>query len=647
MAFPKKISELPASGVLKNTDLFVTVNNDITSKTTLGEIAASISGGSSTFTGNTSATCINQLWVHSMSGCSPIQMGEIVVNGETTFNGNVNLSPDSQTNIDFDNADAVSIPTYVLKDCKGNENDITTLQNFSEYIGQVITLASEGDTRWEVTLQPTFEVTSIEECCFDNFKISNCDTGELWNIVNWEAWPGSGFIGTIIKIEAVEGCFSVSATCEEWTLDEKVLVSGEYETCIECTTTPFTLNPCEGWPPGIIFTNTDLSAYVGGVIKELETGICYIVEDCVGLCEPTIPILYEELTYGECIECKFNWELRDCISEEIIGITTTQSGLWEPAPTTFTASTIDGCFHVDKIQKAATMGEVLDIGLVENCENWPCTNFVLLNCGGDILGITSQNLTAFADGSYYSGSNTTHSFSGQCFTIEISPEEADLSPLDTSDWGVVENCDLWPCSNFMIEPCTEGVGVMTVHQDLNEFLFDVAGILTGTTFEDSLCFTVSATQDPPDTSNIDTSSWGSLGIEIDDCGEDPPCQSPPVEELSLNLIQEPGTPNWTVTLTSNIGDTGVAAFQLTIGDEGILFEEGERGEIVPLDWEFSAPAGGNSNICFNFSAEEFTLNEESIIATWVLNTPDIITSLSLVSVNNGAGIPYSVGVTIG
>jgi len=650
MGFPKKISQLPAAGTLKNSDIFVLVNqHDITSQTTLGTIAGMISGGSSTFTGNTLATCIDQLWVHSISGCSPIQMGEIVVNGETTFNGNVNLSPDSQTNIDFDNADTVSIPTYILKDCKGLENDIVTLQNFSEYVGQVITLASEGSTRWEVTLQPTLEVTSIEECCFDNYTLTNCVNSEVWGIVNGEGWDGSPWIGTIItmKNDFEEGCYKVTSTCNEWDKDEKINIVGEYETCAACTATTYTLFPCDGWEGLPINTDTDLSAYVGGIssIKDIDTGICYTVLECLEDCEPTIEINYEEFLDG-CETCYDNWQLTNCANESIIGTTTTQGG-WEPAPTVYSASTVEGCFTADKIKQAATIGEVLDIGMLEDCENWPCTNFILWSCDGDILGISSQNLTEFVDGGTYSGSNITHSFSGQCFTIESTSENAELGPLDTSDWSEVP-CEVWPCTNYMISPCTEGVFGITVRQDLSDYIFDVMGTLTGTTFEESLCFDVSHTFDTPNHDPIDTSSWGSLGIEIEDCAEDPPCQpEPPGDELSLHLIQEPGTPNWTVTLTSNIGDTGVGGFQLTIGDEGILFEDGERGEIVPPSWEFNLPPGGNSNICFNLFSEEFILNEEAIIATWVLNTPDIITSLSLAVVQNGSGTPYSVGVTIG
>ena len=74
MGFPKRISDLPNAGSLKNSDIFVLVNeNDVTSQTTLGTIAGMISG--STFTGNTLATCIEELWVHSISGCSPVTIG--------------------------------------------------------------------------------------------------------------------------------------------------------------------------------------------------------------------------------------------------------------------------------------------------------------------------------------------------------------------------------------------------------------------------------------------------------------------------------------------------------------------------------------------------------------------------------------------
>ena len=419
MGFPKRISDLPNAGSLKNTDIFVLVNeNDVTSQTTLGAIAAIVSGGSSTFTGNTLATCINQLWVHSISGCSPIQMGEIVVNGETTFKGSVNLSPDTETDIDFDNANSVSIPTYILKDCKGNKNDIVTLQNLSEYVGQVVTLASEGPTRWEVTLQPTLEVTSIEDCCFANYKISNCVTGEVWEVVNYEAWGGASYVGKIIKILEVEGCFNVTETCDEWTLDGKVPVANEYETCNACTATTYTLVPCDGWEGIPINTDTDLSDYVdtGHSIKEKETGICYTVVECIEDCEPTIPINYSVYLEG-CEECLDNWQLTNCLGE-IVGITTTQSELWAPG-VAFSSSTTDGCFTADKIKQPANVGALENIIVVDcltiECGGEPPTTYKLMGCDGLTEFFTDTDLSEYVGN--YINAETLPGQSETCFYV--------------------------------------------------------------------------------------------------------------------------------------------------------------------------------------------------------------------------------------
>lgn len=44
-------------------------------------------GGGGEFTGNTSGSCINQLWVSNISGCSPVTIGETVFDGNIEYNG--------------------------------------------------------------------------------------------------------------------------------------------------------------------------------------------------------------------------------------------------------------------------------------------------------------------------------------------------------------------------------------------------------------------------------------------------------------------------------------------------------------------------------------------------------------------------------
>jgi len=125
----------------------------------------------------------------SFSGCSPIHF-----HAPVEFDNSITLSADEEVILDFENADDVLIPTYVLKDCNGIKSNIVTFQNFSEYVGQTVNLASEGDTKWEVSLQPTLEVTGVHECCIFNYTLTNCVSGEIYGIVNGSAWAGEEFL---------------------------------------------------------------------------------------------------------------------------------------------------------------------------------------------------------------------------------------------------------------------------------------------------------------------------------------------------------------------------------------------------------------------------------------------------------------------
>ena len=57
------------------------------------------SGGGSSFTGNTSGDCISELWVSSISGCSPVNIGTgLVVDGGVEVNGDLNSTDDISSN---------------------------------------------------------------------------------------------------------------------------------------------------------------------------------------------------------------------------------------------------------------------------------------------------------------------------------------------------------------------------------------------------------------------------------------------------------------------------------------------------------------------------------------------------------------------
>ena len=424
--------------------------------------------------GNTSGTCIDQLFIHSISGCSPVLMGD------TEFTNEITFLP--QTIVD--------LPTYILTDCNSSINTITTTQNFKEYIGKTITLASEGSTRWSVALQPQYEVTSVSDCCFLNWDIRNCVTGERLDVINYK-WDGELYTGGTISIMDTEGCFVVSGTCDEETQEKGPNVNTLYEDCESCTAITYTLISCwDGNDP--IYTNTDLSTVVGiGSIKETNSGICYDVFECGEECEPITVVEFESYLEGcESGVCPPNWQLISC-GGEILGITTTDMSIY-PGGIIFTATNTTQCFSVEEITEAATEGfETLEgIGelLPESCEEYPCINFTIFNCEGLTIGVTDNNLTDYNGGTY---SGSTHpDLSGICFTIESGGEEVTIEGSINTEEFVEKDCEECtpPETLYTIFNC-EGLTLGITNQDLS---LVAGGTYSGTTnpILSGICFTI-------------------------------------------------------------------------------------------------------------------------------------------------------------
>jgi hypothetical protein len=70
-------------GTLTGTNLILEKNNDVDASPI---DLSGFSGGSGTFTGNTSGDCIQELWVSTISGCSPVVIGpEVNIKGDVTI----------------------------------------------------------------------------------------------------------------------------------------------------------------------------------------------------------------------------------------------------------------------------------------------------------------------------------------------------------------------------------------------------------------------------------------------------------------------------------------------------------------------------------------------------------------------------------
>jgi hypothetical protein len=67
-----------------------------------------------TFTGNTSGSCINQLWVSNISGCSPVTIGETIFDGNLEYNGS-SANGDKSLSVGFETTAGIeSIPNTTV-----------------------------------------------------------------------------------------------------------------------------------------------------------------------------------------------------------------------------------------------------------------------------------------------------------------------------------------------------------------------------------------------------------------------------------------------------------------------------------------------------------------------------------------------------
>lgn len=191
-----------------------------------------------------------------------------------------------------DPEDGCAPQCYLLTNCETEEeiisNSIGLLTPYA--FGQTVTLAGK-DGCWEVTLSETCECAiavtvqiPFPDCitCLPKtaYKLTNCvDSSNI--IYSLQANLGT-YAGKTVKIN----CGIEEAAC--WNVQlidytppsptQIVTILDSYETCIECTRSYYLLTDCEDEETPVI-TYTDLSAYLGKVIKINNCPTCWTVTE--------------------------------------------------------------------------------------------------------------------------------------------------------------------------------------------------------------------------------------------------------------------------------------------------------------------------------------------------------------------------------
>ena len=208
---------------------------------------------------------------------------------------------------------------YRLEDCDGILPDIyATKVSLDTYavLGLIVVLDGYPGTCWTVV--------DIDECvcaidviiiqsygsCADclgatNYKLTNCDNS---GTIIYTSSDLSAYVGQVIINLDCDGCWLV----EEVDLipsDVPITVDTSYIGCVECARTYYLLEDCSGLLPDAI-TYTDLSAYVGAVIKlEYCPETCWEVSITL---DPTDAgeVIFIDQGYSTCETC---WATLPCI----------------------------------------------------------------------------------------------------------------------------------------------------------------------------------------------------------------------------------------------------------------------------------------------------------------------------------------------
>ena len=208
---------------------------------------------------------------------------------------------------------------YLLEDCDGIEDPIySTSTSLLPYaiIGSVITIVGYPNTCWEIIdtaeCDCAIDVSVINsyatcpECQgTPKYKLTNCD--DPLTIV-YTTTDLSAYVGEVIIRLDCPGCWIV----EEVDLipsDVVITVDTSYIGCAECARTYYLLQDCTGYLPDAI-TYTDLSAYVGSVIKlEYCPETCWEVSISRDATDAGEVIFIDE----EYVDCKTCWDTLPCI----------------------------------------------------------------------------------------------------------------------------------------------------------------------------------------------------------------------------------------------------------------------------------------------------------------------------------------------
>lgn len=165
------------------------------------------------------------------------------------------------------------------------------------------------------TVTQTFD--SCTTCNPPNYyKLESCGTSQPLTVFTEQDL--SAYIGQTVKMEEHPGCFNVTVFPSIYPSPSVVTIISSYDSCPECEAQRYILSDCDEIRPNI-YTTTDLSAYVGQIVK-----LTFYPDTCWTVAETTIntsdDLVIVGDTYATCLECALT---APCICSTVTNNSTT------------------------------------------------------------------------------------------------------------------------------------------------------------------------------------------------------------------------------------------------------------------------------------------------------------------------------------
>lgn len=202
---------------------------------------------------------------------------------------------------------------FRLTNCQTSEEILSNTQTLEQYeIANYVVTLNGYDGCWSIALEerdcdcavPVTILTAFESCqdCLPviAYQFTNCQNPAL---VLYSSEDYSGVVGLSVLLDCDDSCWTVTQINFVPPVESPINILTTYNNCTDCLRRYYKLDDCSGIQSDV-YTYTNLSAYVGEVIKLKDCDTCWQVTAINFLPDNfTADIVSFESGYNDCITC--------------------------------------------------------------------------------------------------------------------------------------------------------------------------------------------------------------------------------------------------------------------------------------------------------------------------------------------------------